>query len=342
MPTTPLRIEQQVLLCRQVARLVRARMPLIGELASSVQQMAPAASQSAASVETQIAGGQTLASALAGDSSRESQILSACIEAGERADALDRMLELWAEMHIANSRSSKAMLNAMTYPLLLIIVTLLSLGFVIWKIIPEYRATYELFSYEMPGWLEAIVIVREYLGGLMGLLLGLMLLPLVLWFWRRRTLDTHRVPREPARRQRLHALASDVAGYGLAAQLPLNEVVVLSTRAMHAHDSDRERAFERLQHQQPIVPLSRETSIVLASLHAGLIAPQEAAVHLHAVAEHLRQHADLIARRQARWLPMMIALVVGGLTVLTYVCLIYLPWIALLTKIVNPSESRGP
>ncbi len=342
MTTTRLNVEQQVQLCQQVAKLVRAKLPLIGELTRSTQQMSPSISQPAASVETQIASGKSLSAALAGDKSRNSQILSACIDTGERAEALDRLLELWAEMHIANARSSKAMRTAMTYPMLLILVTLLSLGVVIWKIIPEYRATYVLFSQEMPVWLEAIVQVREYLGLLMLVLFALLLLPLGMWYWRRHTLDAQNIPQEPVRRQRLQALATDVAGYALVAQLPLTDIVSLATRAMAAHDEDREQAFQRLQRQQPLTPLPREASMILASLHSGLVEPKEAIEHLHGVAEHLRHSADVMATRQARWLPMMVSLVVGGVTILTYIFLVYLPWIALLTKMVETSEIVAP
>lgn len=334
-------IEQQVLLCQQVARLARAKLPLIGELARSTRHLSPRVADSAEAVEAQVAAGQSLSSALAGGNSRDARILAACIEAGERSNSLDQTLELWAGMHIANSKSSKTMRAALVYPLLLIAVTLLSLGVVIWKIIPEYRSTYVMFHHEMPRWLTAIVWVREQLGPLMILLLTLMLLPLAIWWWRRRSFDARGMPREPVRRQRLEAFASNIAGYTLTGSLPLSEVVSLSTRVMGAQAGDTEQSFERLRHQQPIVPLPRETSMLLASLHAGLIDRNETVKQLHAVAMHLRQSADVIATRQARWLPMMIALVVGGLTILTYVFLIYLPWIVLMTKIVE-QEAWGP
>ena len=160
-PTPPLNIEQQILLCHQVAQLVRAKLPLIGELSRTARQLAPHIASPALEVEQQLASGKSLSMALAGDSSRNSQILSACIEAGERANVLDKTLQLWASMHIDNARSSKDLRTAMIYPALLIVVTLVSLSFVIWKIIPDYRSTYELFSHDMPSWLEAIVTVRE-------------------------------------------------------------------------------------------------------------------------------------------------------------------------------------
>jgi type II secretory pathway component PulF len=336
MPNIPFSQHQQILLCQQVAKLARAKLPLMGELVRATQGLAPALTGAAQAVEEQIASGKSLADVLANDKSRNSQILSACIEAGERSDALDRTLECWSEMHIANAKSSKAMRTAMVYPILLIIVTMLSLGYVIWKLIPEYRATYVLFSREMPDWLSMIVRIREQLGPLLILLLALMVLPLAVWFWRRRTFSADRMPREPAQRLRLQALATELTAHMLTASVPLTEVVRLSAKAMYAKDQLVEQAFELLKNQRLLAPLPRETSMLLASLHAGLIGKDEAATHLHAVAHHLQQSAEIIAIRNARWIPMLVALVVGLLTILTYVFLVYLPWIALMTKIVSP------
>ncbi len=338
MSQTPLNPRQQLALCQQIARLVHAKLPLVGELSRTAAECEPELAQAAQQVEDKLASGASLADALVGDQSRDSQILAACIQAGERSSTLDRTLQSWSEMYVANARSNRAMRTAMLYPCLLMLVTWLSLGFVIWKLIPEYRQTYVLFSQEMPGWLEAIVWVRERMGWLMILLLVLMFLPIFLWFWRRRGMDAQGIPRDPVQRLRLQSLAADLAGYLVAGGVPLTELVPLCTRAMHADQASVQTAFERLRNQQPVEPLPREVSMLLASLHAGLMKQENVAQQLHAVADHLRQSAELMATRNVRWAPMLVALIVGTLTILTYVLLIYLPWIALMTKIVTPDS----
>ena len=87
-----------------------------------------------------------------------------------------------------------------------------------------------------------------------------------------------------------------------------------------------------------IEPLGRESSMLLALLHTGVMDRTEASQNLATLGQHLQQQADQIAQRQVRWLPMMIALVVGLLTILTYVFLIYLPWLLLLKQIVQPNS----
>ena len=62
----------------------------------------------------------------------------------------------------------------------------------------------------------------------------------------------------------------------------------------------------------------------------------ETSQHLSSLAHLQRHQADQISLRQARWLPMLVALVVGLLTIMTYVFLIYLPWLLLLKQIALP------
>lgn len=341
-PNPQLSLEQQLAICSRVATLVKARLPIAGELTRGLHRSAARVRQPAAAVEAAVAGGQPLADTLAGDSSRHSRSLHACIEAGERSGSLDRILEDWSEMHLANGRHVQALRTALIYPSLLILVTLCSLGFVVWLLIPEYQATYQLFQYELPGWLKVLVRIREHMAAFMTLLIAALAVPLIFWFWRRRSHDSHNQPRNQVRRLRLQALASDLCSHLLEAQVTLKELAPLATRSMHASDPDIQLSFERLCQQRRVSPLASETSMLLVSLHVGLIDRQEAIEQLRAVAQQLRTSADMLANRSVRWLPMMVALIVGATTILTYVLLIYLPWVALLSRIVETGGVPGP
>ncbi len=336
MPQPQLNLAQQLALCQQIASLVRAKLPISGELSRATKQASRSISESAQSVDERITQGQSLADAIAGDPSRDSRILAACIESGEKAGQLDKALESWTEMHLANAKSSRELRTAMLYPTILIAVTLLSLGYVAWRLIPEYRNTYALFSQDLPDWLEAIVQVREHVGPFMGILLLLAVLPLAFWYWKRRRLDRHGIPCDAVRRMRLQALTTELASHMLEAGMPLTELTLLCSRAAGVPPSEAQAAFGLLGRQSPIPGLAKETSLLLATLHCGLLTPQQTTRQLAAVAASLRQNAGLMASRQAHWVPMLVALVVGVLTILTYVFLIYLPWILLLRQISAP------
>ncbi len=335
MTSTQLQLSERLALCKQVARLARARLPIAGELSRQLQSNEKLR-QSASALDEQLQSGKSLSQALAGENSRDSRILSACIQAGEVSGRLDRTLEAWTSMHVANSRSAKALRAAMLYPLTLIAVTLASLGYVTYYLIPEYKKTYELFDRDIPLWLDLISRVREHFWWLIVLLAVLAIAPLVIWAIRRRQFDAMGLPVDRAPRMRLQGLASELASHMIIGSTPLMQVVPLSVAATGADQNRSSTAFEKLQNRTMIEPLGRESTMLLALLHTGVMDRNEVSHNLATLGQHMQQRADQIAQRQVRWLPMMIALVVGVLTILTYVFLIYLPWLLLLKQIIVP------
>lgn len=336
MNRSPIPLPNQLAVCQHVARLARAKLPLAGELSKFAQQASAPVRDAAEAVNSDLLAGKSLTEALTRDGSRDSRILAACIGAGECSGQLDKALESWASMHLANSHASRSLRTALAYPLLLIAITLLSLGYIIWTLIPEYERTYAMFNHLMPSWLELLVRVRAHYSWVLGSLALLALLPLFIWAIRRRRLDHLGLPRERARRLRLQSLASELASQMIDGSVPLTQLVPLMVAATGATGDQAELAFRRLQDRSAIEPLERETTLLLTTLHAGLMDRVETSQHLNSLSQLLRYQADQISMRQARWLPMLVALVVGLLTILTYVFLIYLPWLGLLKQISLP------
>ncbi len=331
-----LTLNEQLALCQQVARLVHSKLPLEGDLSRAAHRESPAGPSAAQRADQQLSAGQPLKEVLATGSSRNSRCLAACIEVGERSERLDRTLDAWTEMHLANSRYAQALRSAMVYPSLLIAVTLCSLGYVVWALIPEYRETYAQFDVSLPIWLEWLVVVRQQLGWLMlGLLLAAVL-PLVWWYWRRQSFDRAGLPNEAARRARVLALSTELLQYGVEGSIPLATLIPLCAQSSGANATDAQAGLGEVGTQRPVPSLAREASMLASSLHAGLLTPAETSQHLYEVASYLKQLADDQAARTARWLPMLVALIVGGLTIVTYVCLIYWPWLQLLQRIAEP------
>ncbi len=336
MTASPLQLTEQLAVCQHVARLTRAKLPLTGELSKFAQQSDRTVRSAAQAVENDLLAGQSLSQALAKDTSRDSRILVACIEAGEGSGQLDKALETWTSMHLANSLAARSLRAALAYPLLLIVITLLSLGYVIWTLIPEYQQTYAMFSPTMPPWLELLVRIRGQYFWVLGCLTAFCFVPLIAWAIRRRQFDSLGLPRERARRLRLQSLASELASLMIVGNVPLTQLVPRCVAATGAVPEQSVTAFEHLQSRRTIAPLARETTLLLTTLHAGLMDRIETSQHLSSLAHLQRHQADQISLRQARWLPMLVALVVGLLTIMTYVFLIYLPWLLLLKQIALP------
>ena len=255
MHDSQLTLAQQLAVCQQVARLVRAKLPISGELARLANDASRTTADSARAVDPRLASGQSLAQALASDDSRRSRVLSACIAVGEQSGKVDQALESWTAMHLAASRCKQSLRTAMIYPSLLIIITLLSLSYIVWLLIPEYRTTYALFSAELPGWLELLVLVRERLGLLTVGLLILGLLPVAIWYLRRTGFDRYGLPRETANRLRCQALSTELATIGISSGMPLNQLLPLSVLACSGNQLAADESFAWLQQQQPVPPL---------------------------------------------------------------------------------------
>ena len=327
-------LKEQIELCQRIARLSKTRLPLSHMLEDGT------ASQTMAKLQSRIDAGVSLSKALASGSSRDSRILAACVDGGERSGALGEMLEAWTAMHLGNSEASKSLRAALVYPSLLIMTALISLGYVAWYLIPEYRTTYVMFDHDMPWWLETVVRMRENLGPLFLGILVLMLLPIAIWWWRRRRFDSLGFPEELSRCMRLQALATELASYLVSAAVPMEEIMQRCTQVLGLGDSENSGNTEVSQVEYQYVRCSHashnravQTPLVLASLENGILEQEEAAEHLQAVSKHLREAADATTAWQVRWLPMFVALVIGCITILTYALLIYMPWISLMIKI---------
>ena len=331
-----LQLSERLAICQQIARLARARLPISGEIASSLR--ATRLRKTAQQVDEQLLSGKSLAQILASDQKRDSRILAACIRAGESSGQLDRTLEAWTAMHLANSHATSSLRTAMLYPLLLIAATVCSLGFVFWKLIPEYVATYALFDRELPTWLVLLSQLHEYVWWIIGALTVLAIAPLILWAIHRRRFDAAGMPLDRTRRLRLQGLAAEISSLLIANQTPLMQAVPLSVAATGSSEANVASAFEKIQKRAIIEPLGRESTLLLASLFAGVMDGKEASEHLASLGTHLQQQADQDSQRQVRWLPMLIALVVGLLTILTYLLLIYLPWLLLLKQMISPTS----
>lgn len=336
MQTSPTTLDQKLVVCQQVAKLVRAKLPIAGQLSSSTQNESKPIRELADAVDQGVAQGKSLANALSLDDSPDSCILAACIEAGEESNRLDLTLQNWASMHIANAKAKAAFRTALLYPCMLILVTLVSLALVIWTLVPHYQLTYEMFEQEMPSWLSAVIWVRSNLVLLLVLLLVLCVAPLFIWFVMQRGRNAQGMPKEVTHRVRLQSLATESIAQMVDSGMPLKKIVGIGTRVAGGSNEDGEQAFSRIQSQQRVPQLAREASMLLGSLHAGIIDPNETAHNLREVARHLQMSAEISAARQSRWVPMLVALTVGLLTVLTYVFIIYLPWIWLMMKIITP------
>jgi hypothetical protein len=264
--------------------------------------------------------------------------LAACIEAGENTKQLDRTLQSWTNLHIRNATNKQSFRNAMLYPLTLVCLACTVLALLIWKLIPDYQKTYYLFEQEMPVWLQWLAAVREnFVWVMLAIFIGITL-PTFVFLLRKRGTDALGLPTDPIARDRQHALGCEIAALMLEHRATLTDVCRLSSQATGVNRRVTDGAFEQISKQQKIEGISGDASALLASIYIDAIQPKDAQLAFQDLASNLRSRADDAALRKTRWLPMLVALSVGGVTLITYAFLIYLPWILLMQKIGSPEN----
>jgi Type II secretion system (T2SS), protein F len=334
--TQPLSLQQQLSLCQQIAQLTKAKLPLEAHLTTGSQQ--PTATVAGA-VQQQLASGKSLADVLAGQSTPHSISLAACIRVGEATGKLDRALESWTELHIANAQSSKRLRSSMLYPLLLIIIMFVSICFSFWTLIPGIDQSFQLFRIPVPQWLQAMIWLRANFAVLLLAMALATFGPLSWWWWKRSGNDELGVTRNAAKRLRLQSLSTQLAVLQLEAGRPLAEVLPRCLACMGLPETMSADAFDRFRRQEPLVPLPAEFLLLLGSLYAGLIRPEKLVELLTIVTDQLKYQADLVSQRESNWLPMYVAIIVSLVTLLAYGILVYLPWLELLQSISQPQPA---
>jgi Type II secretion system (T2SS), protein F len=329
-----LSLQQQLMLCQQIALLTRTNLPLEHQLSQIAGQSKGNLAEAARHVGARLESGVPLVDSLVSDGdSSANRTLAACIQAGQSSNQLDQSLERWTSMHLSNSRSTKRFTSAMVYPFLLIVIMFVSIGLSAWTLIPEIRDTYLLFNQGLPGWLKLIVQLRENFYVVLIVMALLTLVPLAIWSYRRRGLDNSGIPKSLEKRLRLQALATRLASLQLSASRPLSEIVPLCLSAVGAEKKRSEHSFQDLQARRPLDPLPAETSMLLGALHGGMVERDRAVELLNTISDQLDYRAELKSLRDARWIPMLIAIIVFLVTMAAYATLVYLPWIQLMYKI---------
>lgn len=331
-----LSLDQQIAICNQIAQIAGTKLPIEQQLTQLAELKGGDLSSSASVVQERLLKGLSLSDALKGKDSRQSRILAACIEAGQVSNQLDVALQRWTGMHIANAQSNKRLLTAMVYPTLLIAILLLSVGLTAWNLIPEIHETYRQFDQKLPRWFGFMVWARQHFVGLMILMTASTTLPLVWWFLRRFRKDSLGMPKLAEPRLRLQSLATSIAQMQLAASRPLGEALPRTMTAMGLSPEIAQSAFNSLQKQQALTPLPAETSLLFSSLYAGVIDQHKAVELLGRISTQLSFQADSLSLRESRLLPMMVAVVVCMVTLATYMLLVYVPWVELIIRIVQP------
>lgn len=147
------------LMTRQLATLIKANIPLVDALLAVSEQVEhPTLQEAIADCKNMVNEGSTFHRALAKYPNIFNNIYISMAEAGEASGTLDTILLRLAEFTEAQNELRSKVKGALTYPVVMIVVTLGLLGFLFVFVIPKMVAVFESQpELKLPWYSEAVI-----------------------------------------------------------------------------------------------------------------------------------------------------------------------------------------
>ncbi len=152
------------LVTRQLASLSQSGLPLEEALlAVSQQNDQPRTKSILLGVRAKVMEGHTLADGLAEFPQAFPELFRATIAAGEQSGHLDVVLERLADYTESRHELRQRITNAMIYPLALIVMAVLIIGFMLATVVPRIVDVFANTSAELPGLTRAMIATSDFL-----------------------------------------------------------------------------------------------------------------------------------------------------------------------------------
>lgn len=340
-------LPELVALNDEIAALARAGLPLEAGLGLIGREWPGRLGRLGRDLGARLERGESLPAALAALGPGAPAAYRAVVEAGLRSGRLPEALEGVAEQARRRLDLRRTLARALAYPLLVLGLAYgLGLVFLV-ALVPRLRDAAETLGVPEPR----VLGVLEALAGSMPYWAAIPPLALVAaaWFWRRAGRRAGLVGRDPLewvpyagailQRGRRAGFAGWL-GLLLDHGVPLPEALRLAGAASGDHVLDRaaREAAARASAGAPLEAAARELPPWLghALLVGGVSGDLPGA--LREAARHDRRRAAHRAELLSEWLPGVTLQVVGGLAVLLYAALLFVPWGSLLESLARPAS----
>lgn len=158
--------KDRVLFSRQLSTLIDAGLPLVQSLHNVSGQTTNKTFKTVlGSVISSVEGGQPLSEAMAKHPKVFNQVYISMIAAGEASGTLDISLQRLADQQEKDADIVSKVRGAMVYPLIVVVVMMIVMGFMIVKVLPQVQVLYEGF----PG--ADLPLITKILLGLSNLII---------------------------------------------------------------------------------------------------------------------------------------------------------------------------
>lgn len=159
-----IKAKDRILFARQLSTLINAGLPLVQSLRSVLEQTTSKPFKIVITkVIADVESGGTFAGALAKHPKVFNQIFTSLIAAGETSGTLDKALDRIAMQQEKDDEIMKKVRGAMMYPLIVLFVMVLVVGFMVIKVLPQVEGIYKgLPNVSLPFVTRALLGVSHF------------------------------------------------------------------------------------------------------------------------------------------------------------------------------------
>ncbi len=336
-----IRAVDMVVFSRQLATLVRAGLPINDCLITVAQQTENLAlHETIQQVRSDILAGGTFADALSRHPRVFSELFVALVRAGELGGLLSQTLETAADQLDSDAELRETVKTAFTYPIIVLVVTCLVVGFLVVVVIPRFATIYASFHATLPPVTVLLLSISHLVfnpafDGCVIAILALLAWGVRTWIRTpqgRRRLDQLKLRlwwlgplyRKLAISRLTHALSAM-----LNAGVPILQALTISARvADNAVIADAIGRVTEFVQQGARLWMPLEQTGQFPPMVVRMIAAGEESgtldIMLSEIARYYRRDVDYTVQKLTRFLEPVLTLIIGGIVLFVLLAL-YMP-----------------
>jgi type IV pilus assembly protein PilC len=173
---------------QELATLLKAGMPLVQSLEILRRRVSnPVFKSVLDDVYERVRSGNSLSEAFESHGSLFPGIYTASLLAGEKSGSLEQVIRRYVTYVKVVSGVKRKTVSALVYPVILLALSLIVVGLIVIRVVPEFAAFYDQFGAELPLSTRLIVAVSNFAVSYFALLLlSIAAAALTFWAWMKR------------------------------------------------------------------------------------------------------------------------------------------------------------
>ena len=227
---------------QELATLLKAGMPLVQSLDILRRRVSnPLFKSVLDDVYERVRGGSALSESFEAHGAMFPGVYTASLLAGEKSGSLEQVIRRYVAYVKVVATVRRKTISALVYPTILLLLSLVVVGIIVLRVVPQFTAFYEQFGHELPLSTRMIVAVSEVARAYFWLLLALAVGGAVgLWIWLKQPRQRERFDRwvlrlpalGPIARKFSTSQAARTLGTLLGGGIPLVNAIDVAARSI--------------------------------------------------------------------------------------------------------------